>query len=186
MRFFDVIKTLCVCGCVFGSMCDDVRGMDARVNKKLLNLNNELLASQKLTIRELDSVVDRLVSCVNAIQLKKTNVSDKILLRSFELLICKHFDSLSQYSLSQESLRRNFLLCLPAFSRCMVANRVILENKTNHLIETVKTEDDVVNLFKNHADIFDDITIKILQHQIISLEYSGYQYPLDEYKRSHW
>lgn len=27
MKFSDVIKTLCVCGCVFGSMCDGVRGM---------------------------------------------------------------------------------------------------------------------------------------------------------------
>ncbi len=28
MKFSDVIKTLCVCGCVFGSMCDGVRGME--------------------------------------------------------------------------------------------------------------------------------------------------------------
>lgn len=31
MKFSDVIKTLCLCGCVFGGMCGDVGGMERRL-----------------------------------------------------------------------------------------------------------------------------------------------------------
>ena len=42
MKFSDVIKTLCVCGCVFGSMCDDVRGMESSEREVFLSLSSKL------------------------------------------------------------------------------------------------------------------------------------------------
>ena len=40
MKFSDVIKTLCVCGCVFGSICEDTRGME---DYRHLTLENRVL-----------------------------------------------------------------------------------------------------------------------------------------------
>lgn len=44
MKFSDVIKTLCVCGCVFGSMCEDTRGM-GKSNEHIFRRDNVKITS---------------------------------------------------------------------------------------------------------------------------------------------
>ena len=47
MKFSDVIKTLCLCGCVFGSMCEDVVGVDT----------NHLTCASSLIIRDVNDFI---------------------------------------------------------------------------------------------------------------------------------
>ena len=98
MKFSDVIKTLCVCGCVFGSMCDDVRGMmcvPAPRDHTILRNDGKIIKT--LEVNNVDELYDLPLEAVYKIERLSFNniaITDK-LVRSLDRI--RTVDNLSFY-----------------------------------------------------------------------------------------